>query len=375
MSQDATPIYQGQEFYIPQFQVKLRGRPLGQDVVRDILSVTYKDNIAEIDSFEITINNWDADKRSFKFSDGDLFDPGKQIELWMGYNGKDSLRLMLTGEITALKPSFPSSGQPTLAITGLNLMHRLRTKQESHAYENLKDSEIALQIGSRLNLDVVVDRNALAQEEKYPYLFQDNQYDIIYLMERARHVGYDLFVRESGENGQSGESSLYFGPSVSVRNVSYKLTYGRSLIEFQPELSTAKQVSKVTVRGWDAVKKDKIEYTAKRSDIKTKGVGDAGGQAEIDQAFGDREEVITDKPVRSLQEATTLATETLENIAKEMVKGHGSTVGLPDLRAGSILIIDGIGTRFSGRYFVTSTTHAIGDGGYTTQFDCRREEV
>ena len=37
--------------------------------------------------------------------------------------------------------------------------------------------------------------------------------------------------------------------------------------------------------------------------------------------------------------------------------------------------IDGVGTRFSGRYFVTSTTHTIGDSGYTTQFECRREEL
>jgi phage protein D len=50
-------------------------------------------------------------------------------------------------------------------------------------------------------------------------------------------------------------------------------------------------------------------------------------------------------------------------------------VGLPDLRAGSVVNIDGLGARFTGRYFVTSTTHAIGDGGYTTQFECRREEL
>jgi phage protein D len=50
-------------------------------------------------------------------------------------------------------------------------------------------------------------------------------------------------------------------------------------------------------------------------------------------------------------------------------------VGLPDLRAGSVVYIDGLGERFSGRYFVTSTTHAISDSGYTTQFECRREEV
>jgi len=71
-------------------------------------------------------------------------------------------------------------------------------------------------------------------------------------------------------------------------------------------------------------------------------------------------------------------------MAKEMVKASGSTVGLPNLRAGSVLEIRGVGEkspsrpprgRFGGRYFVTQTTHTIADGGYTTQFECRREEL
>jgi phage protein D len=58
-----------------------------------------------------------------------------------------------------------------------------------------------------------------------------------------------------------------------------------------------------------------------------------------------------------------------------MLMGTGSTVGLPDLRASSVVYLDGLGKRFSGRYFVTGTTHTIGDSGYTTQFECRREDI
>ena len=42
-------------------------------------------------------------------------------------HGRNPLRLMIRGEIVSLKPNFPAAGQPTLAITGLNLLHRLRT--------------------------------------------------------------------------------------------------------------------------------------------------------------------------------------------------------------------------------------------------------
>lgn len=367
------PIYQGQDFYVPYFEVKVAGRPQGQDVIRDIMQVSYKDNIQEIDSFDITINNWDADARDFKYSDGDLFDPGKELELWMGYYGKSTLRLMVHGQITALHPSFPSGGASTLAISGLNLLHKLRTKQESHAYENKTDSDIAREIAGRLGIDLVTGTET--GETQYQYLFQDNQYDIIFLMERARRIGYDLYVEEQQQNGQATQSILHFERSVDIKRVTYKLSYGRSLIEFKPDLTTANQVSEVTVRGWDPVNKKKIEVTAKRSDLAIKGVGSAGNQAVIDQSFTQKKEIVATKPIESEAEAKIMATQTLESIAKDMLKGSGSIVGLPDLRAGSIVEIDGLGTRFSGRYFVTATTHAIGDSGYTTQFECRREEL
>ena len=371
---DAIPIYKGEDFYVPYYEVKVQGRSLDRLVIHDIIQVTYKDNIDEIDSFEISINNWDAENRRLKFSDSDLFNPGREVELQMGYFGRNRLRRILTGEITSLQPSFPAGGQPTLTIGGLNVLHRLRQAQRSQAYENKTDSEIAREIGGRLGVEVITDPTAAILEERYPYIFQDNKYDIIFLMGRARQCGYELLVREL-ELGGSNLGVLYFGPSFGIKRSTYRLTYGRSLIEFQPTLTTVNQVNEVVVRGWDNINKVKIEGTATRAQITTRGVGDRGGQQAIEQSFKQRKEVIANKPVNSQKEAETLARETLEHIAKEMVNASGSTVGLPDLRAGCMVEIDGVGERFSGRYFIKSTTHTIGDGGYTTQFECRREET
>jgi phage protein D len=366
----AVPIYQGQDFYVPAFEVKLGGRPAGQDVIRDILSVSYKDSLQEIDSFELSINNWDADARAFKYSDRRLFDPGQRIELSMGYQG--ALRPILKGEITSLRPSFPAGGGSVLAVSGLNVLHRFRTRQESRTYAGVTDSDIADQIGERLR--VRLETPHASDEPILEYVIQDNQYDIIFLMERARRIGYDLTVEER-PSGATTETVLVYRPSTAVHQPAYRLSYGKSLVEFQPELTTANQVGKVTVRGWDAVKKQPITYTATRDQLSTRGVESRGGQDAIDGAVQAKEEIVATRPVESEAEARKLATEILEGIAKEMVKGTGSVVGLPDLRAGTVLEIDGLGVRFSGRYFVVSTTHAIGDSGYTTQFECRREEV
>ena len=366
----AVPIYEGQDFYVPAFELKLAGRPPGQDVVRDIMSVSYKDSLQDIDSFEITINNWDADTRAFKYSDRQLFDPGERIELAMGYRG--ALRTMLKGEITSLRPSFPAGGGSTLAVSGLNILHRFRNQQESRTYVGVTDSQIAQQIQDRLKVKIKAP-NA-PDEPVFKFLIQDNQYDIIFLMERARRIGYDIFVKEGDSDG-STETVLEYVRSTNIHNPTYRLTYGKSLIEFSPELTTANQVGQVTVRGWDNVNKQPIKYTATRKELATKGVGAKNGQDKIDKSVEQKTEIIATKPVESDAEARKLAIEILEGIAKDMVKGTGSVPGLPDIRSGTVLQIDGLGDRFSGRYFVTSTTHAIGDSGYTTQFECRREEL
>jgi phage protein D len=367
----AVPLFA--DFYVPYFEVKIAGHAQAQTVVRDITQASYKDNIQEIDSFELTVNNWDAATRDFKYSDGDLFNPGKELELWMGYYGKENLRLMIRGQITALHPTFPAGGGSTLAISGVNLLHKLRTKQVSDTYENMTDSDVAKKIANRLGIKI--ETNPSPDEERYKYLIQDNQYDIIFLLERARRVGYDLFVKEQGQGGKSQPPVLVFARSLDVRRPTYDLKYGRSLIDFKPDLTTASQLGQVTVRGWDRLNKKKIEETAKRSEVPIKGVGAAGNQAAIEQAFNQRVEIIATKPVESAQEAKRLALRTLEENAKEMVKATASTVGLPDLRAGGVVTIGGVGKRFSGRYFITASTHTIGDSGYSTQFECRREEL
>ena len=201
---------------------------------------------------------------------------------------------------------------------------------------------------------------------------QKNEYDIVFLLTRARRHGYVVFVEEFEEKGQK-QKRLYFGPSEGKtpgeRDVTYVLEWGKSLVQFKPTLTTANQIGSVTVRGWNRRTKKVIEATVKRSEI-----GINSDLGDIEQAFNQREEIVTDKPVYNEAQAKAMARDILKNQLKNIVKGNGATVGLPDLRAGRKVFLDGFGDRFSGTYFVTDTTHTIGDSGYQTTFNARREE-
>jgi phage protein D len=384
------PIYAEQEtFYAPFFEVKLQNNPLPQNVVYDVMQVTYKDNVNEIDSFELTINNIDADTGRHKYEGAlassssfqGIFDPGKRIELWMGYRGNtDNKRKMLDGEITTLEPSFTESGSSTLAVRGQNVLYTLKKKQHSYSWgtarDQMRDSDIAEWIGNQpesrdrpgLGIPVRIDSQARNQESPQTFVFMNNQYDILFLLQRARIHSYSLFLEL---NEDTGEQQLYFGPSENLRDVTYKLEWGKSLIQIRPTLTTTNQVSQVTVRGWDRHAQRPIEVTVKWGD---RGLEINDDQHAVAQAVQGREEVIADHPFHSRQEAEDYARRILLEQLKEMVKIAATTVGLPDLRAGRQLEIGGLGDRYNGSYFVTDTTHTINESGYRTTFNARREQ-
>jgi len=399
-------IYQGRDFYVPAFDIKIKGVDLPKETARDVLEVKYSDSIDKIDSFEMTINNWDARKLDFKYTGAKngkddkvdkerskFFRPEQVIEVWMGYfkpiapgrENKDKpepLRMMLTGKINTISPTFPAAGQPTLKVGGQSILSKLSKKQETYSYgPNIKPSDIALKVGQRGNLkidgfkvDLKIDQTAKGQEPDLEYMLQDNQYDIVFLLQLAHRYGYDLFLRDESKDKKT-KQSLYFGPPSTDRRVPYTLEWGRSLIQFQPTLTTTRQVNEVVVRGWDAIKKRKIEVKVTRADLEARPLRDKKKLKELEDGFKERKEIIVDKPFRDDKAAKAYAKDRLKRLARDMVTAHGSTLGTPDLRAGSRIEIKGLGSTFDGNYFIKSTTHTIGAGGYVTDFDARLEEA
>lgn len=381
-----------EKFFAPFYQVKISGRNLPNDVVNDVMSVTYKDKVDDLDSFELTINNWDADLQAFKYEPAQkkykgLFDPGQRVEVWMGYV-KD-IRQMLVGEITTIQPNFPESGGPTLVISGLNILHGLRKKQHTYAWEakdGWTDSKIASWMGKQPvsdnapGLGLTVETPNADEEMPDEFVFMNNQYDIVFLIERARRRGYTVRLELDGKNQKP--LKLIFGRQETKEKPVYELEWGKTLVSFRPTLQTANQISQVTVRGWDRKTKSPIEGTAKfPEDAKS----NADWKNRIALAVNGRIEEVTDKPVRDKKEADSLAKKILNDQAQVMVTAQAATVGLPDLRAGSAINILGFGARrvngqiktsadttFDGAYFVTETTHVINDQGYRTTFGAQR---
>ena len=369
------PLFQGRDFYVPRFELFLGDSSKRGAILFDVMQVTYKDNVESIDTFELTINNWDEVKRQFKHHDSSQLDPGQRVELHMGYLGDTGgLRTMMHGVITEMSPTFPAAGQPTLKVSGQNILHSFCKERRSEAYQanEATASKVARKICQRLGVEFPNDTSH--PEIAHEHLIQENQFDIIFLMELARLEGYEIVIDEPSPTGPS-KTTLKFVQSGDVLRAVYELRYGATLTEFTPTLSTAKQVSSITINGWDEAKGKRIKVEVGQQSLS----GSQGLTKKLipgsKNPVKDRKDVVSNLPVRDEQTAHAVATARLQSQNAKVVTGTGSVIGLPELRAGSQVYLWGLGQRFSGRYFVTGTTHTIGMSGYTTQFECQLEEV
>jgi phage protein D len=400
------------DFYVPRFEITASGRSLDSGVVRDVLQVSYSDSTTEIDSFDVTVNNWDPDRREFKYVGAEesvmgdtathcLFNPGAgEFELKLGYGSE--LFTMMRGTTTSLEPSFPASGASTLTVRALNALHQLRSRQHRDRWPNtrvaaadVRMSRIARDIGERRNeggcrfpLPIRTSDRALRREPVLDSVSQDNQFDIDFLLIEARKLGYVVYV-DLEPQGRTLREALYFGPPderhPGVPDVRYELKWGISLIDFSPKLSTANQVSGVEIRGWNRSTNRAIKprVTTSDSDLRRYGITtniDLLPLVQRRDTLGlplgtcrEREEVIVNEPQFTLQQAERRAAAKMTERLQKLVEASGTTIGLPHLRAGQRVVIDDVGRRFRGVYFITKTTHTINDSGYTTKFTAHRE--
>ncbi|MEV6824480.1 type IV secretion protein Rhs [Amycolatopsis sp. NPDC051102] len=383
-----TPEIASPDRYAPEFDVDIEGLQLDPTTKNDIIDVKVHRDLDEMSGFDLTLNNWDDANLKFKHSDSAQFRLGGRVAVRLGY--ADRLLTVATGTISTLAPKFSDSASPTVAVSGVDGMMRLKDRKpaenEVKIYRNLPDWQIAEQIAARNHLRIVVTQEGPAHD----IVVQKNQDDASFLVERAKRLDFDCYLLP---DPATGEDTLYFvkptdgrdGGAITVFRLAYApgLTTAPAglpdglipnLLDFTPTLTVSKQVGKLTVRGWDPRTKQPIAFTATAENLPA-GQNDADGQSgpEVaDSTLGGRQDVLVDAPVTSDEEARELAISLLRERAYEFITATGRVAGLPELQPGDNLEIYGLGRRFSGPYFVKRVEHTLDSNGFFTQFTARR---
>ena len=333
--------------FASQIFIKINGEKAQPEVVQDLISVTVDQHSRLPGMFTLRLH--DSDLKHL--SEGP-FDLTKEIEI-SAENAQGEKIVLIQGEITALEPEFQEGMAAELVVRGYDRSHRLFRETKSRAFLNIKDSDLAVQFAEEAGLTAQADPTSTV----YEHLFQDNQSDLAFLMQRAWRIGYECFV---------SEGKLFFRRPPSGGSA-LKISWGEDLLAFQACMSLAEQVNEVVVRGWDVEKQQPIVGRADQGRLYPQ-VQEAKEGAGRATTFGAGKQVFVDLPVANQAEANALAGARLDELSGTFIEAEGVAFRCPDLRAGSAVEIAGLGKRFSGVYLVTSATHEYGQEGLKTRF-------
>lgn len=348
-------------FYAPVFEIKVTGKQLLSEGV-EIVSMTMDSSLEGADHFSFSINNpYDVGKNEFKWLDSDLFETGNKVEIQMGY--LSTLKTMILGQISSVRPTFPSSGMPQMEISGYDLSKQMMEGNKSDSYPKMTDSDVVKKIASKykLNTSGVEDTKT-----KHMKIIQDKESYYNFIRKLADRNGFEFLVRED---------NLHFRVPKNDRKEIATLKWGESLNSFSPELNIANQVSEVEVRHWDPMTKKEIVANAKKGDEHGRDSGKKSGGDLVEKIAKGTVVKVIRTPVDSKEEAEKLAKAALDKLAEGLIKGSGECIGLPDIMAGENIRLEGLGNKFSRTYYLEKATHTISGSGYKTTFNVKENTI
>ncbi len=329
---------------VPSYEITVGESHTFQQPQNDgVLSIVIEDHVDMVSILTIRLGGTEG-QPAWDFNIGD------EVEALIG----DSGALLFKGQITALEPSFTMDGGSSLTIRALDHTHILGRGRKTRYWEDVLDSDIVSEVGAECGLSLDVE----STDGSMPYVLQRNESNIAFLKRLAARNNYYLRV-----NGDTLEfkSNQYTGTENQV-------ALGSNLRSLRVTYNSIDQVSEVVVRGWDIASKEEVVGTCAVGDITQIGAGEIGGTL-AETAFGATTAYITDVPVSTQDQATAIATAEMERLARQFARGTGTIQGNDQVRAGTLVALDGLNTPFNGSYFVLASRHIISPRtGYTTEF-------
>jgi len=344
-------------FTVASVDIKHNGKNFKDEYMANLEVLVVEHEINKPSMFTIKMNLYNFEEGSWRGVDLEEFIPGDSVEIKMGM--EESVELF-KGELTAIEPEFCE--HPKLVLRGYDKMYRLNFGAKRRSFLDVKDSEIAKQVGSESGLSIKAD----STDSVYPYVFQNNVSNFVFLQERSKRIGFEMLV--------DGDDLLY-RKSAEDREPEFSLEYGVDLDRFSPKLSLLTQGSQVEVRGWSSEKKEEISSSAKDGSANTTMKGGKDGYQVSTQVEKSDMAVVNDF-ILDAADGDVVAKARYNTYIKNFITGEGECAGNSRIRAGKTVEIKGLGKKFSGAYYIHFSRHVYNAStGYKTIFKVKRTGI
>ncbi len=321
------------------------------------------------DTFSFTLS--DAfDPESFKPKQASIFDFGDIVEIHIGYadnrKSKESLPILFKGVVTSVAWNFSEDNYLEITVSGkdfsfLMMKHKYRRSGGGEASWNEKsDSDVVAEVFDATYKKVIKNKkiDAISSPVRKQIRHKEEN-DFAFFTTLAKRSNYEFFVQNE---------TFYFRKPPEAGKGEVVLRYGREILSFTPEFNVDKQVSKVRVVGLElGPKKEKIVAEVSQSGSLKPDAGDSALKELLKNLNNIEYEIRA--PVESVEAAKKLAESKFKELSSGLLRAQLKSIGIPELKAGIYIKLEGLGSRFSKTYYVLKAVHTFGSGGYETMLD------
>ncbi len=336
------------------FSIKVDGEAISQEY--HIGNITVHKEINKIPSASIKIYDGDPSRETFPVSDSELFLPGKEIEISLGYHSAEGTAFK---GIIVTHSNRISSSSSELTIECKDPAVKMTVGRNSKHYNNVTDSDVAEElIGNYQGITADIESTSIQHKD----LVQFNTTDWDFIVSRMDSMGYICLVND----GTFTTKKPALGEDAKL-----EVLFGATMLDYSGSIDTRLQPKAVKASAWDFTNQELLDIDAAEpsweegGNISNTTLADTIGLEKFKLIHSGK---ITQEELQAWADAKLMKA----RLAK--IKGTVKYQGNIDVLPGDFISLNGIGGRFTGKAIVAAIRHDCTDGLWTTEVSFGMEE-
>lgn len=311
-----------------------------------VSQIVIEKEVNRIPTARIVLVDGDPSAEDFPVSNDGLFIPGRQIRVQAGYHSDETT--LFDGVIIKHNIKLRANGNAALLLECRDKAFKMTIGRKSRYFYEMKDSEVMEEIigGYGLNANVSDTQN------QHQELVQFQVTDWDFVMVRAEINGLLCFT----DDGAVTISK----PDLSAEPVT-DLVYGATIVDLDAEIDARWQQKGINAVSWDAANQEALDMESVDPAVTLNGnltPGDLASVGSPESWMLHHGGQVKDHELQAWSDAYWMRTQ----LAK--VRGQVKFTGIPGIKPGVLVNLQGIGERFNGKAFVSGVRHVISDGDW-----------
>lgn len=315
-----------------------------------VLSILVRKEINRIPSATLVLLDGDPAKQTFEISGKADFEPGKEIEIKVGYRSDEES--IFKGVVVKHGIKVRKTGA-ALVVECKDKAEKMTSTGKSRYFHDVKDSDLIEDLIGAHGLDKDVKSTSLQHKQ----IVQYNTSDWDMALCRAEANGLLVFVKDG--KVKVDKPTFSGSPALTIQ-------YGATVHELDAEVDARLQYKAIKGSAWnfsDLKLSDTTEATdpgvPAAGNLDPSALADVLGESELRLHHGGK---LEDPEIQAWVDAAQLK----HRLAK--VRGRVSVDGTAAVDPGQLIQLKGVGDRFEGNLYVTGVRHTVDKGDWETTF-------